>query len=112
MKNKYAYLLLFLLLALSKISAQTATLRGIVLDENATPILGASVSYSNDGTTTNENGFYLLSIPADQDIAVTISYIGLEKAMQTFNLKPNSNFEFNPVLRTDIQQLGLSLIHI
>lgn len=111
MKNKYAYLLIVLLLVISKVSSQTATIKGVVLDENSTPVLGATISYSEDGTTTNENGFYLLRIPANQDISVTISYVGLKKIIQPFNLKTNTNLEFNPVLKTDVEQLGNVIIN-
>ncbi len=111
MKNQYAYLLIALLFTTIKVYGQTATLRGIVLDENSTPVLGASVAYDENGIATNENGFYLLTIPADQDVTVTISYVGLKKITQTFNLKPNANVEFNPVLRTDIEQLGTVIIN-
>lgn len=111
MKNQYAYLLIALLFTTIKVYGQTATLRGIVLDENSTPVLGASVAYDENGIATNENGFYLLTIPADQDVTVTISYVGLKKITQTFNLKSNANVEFNPVLRTDIEQLGTVIIN-
>ena len=111
MKNKYVYLFLFLCLGLSKIFAQTATIRGIVLDENTTPILGASITYGENGTTTNENGFYTLQIPSNQNITISITYVGLKNITQSFNLKTNANLEFNPVLKTDIEQLGTVIIN-
>ena len=110
MKNKYTFLIFALILSFTNVLGQTATVRGIVLDENKTPVLGASVIHSQDGTTTNENGFYILNIPADQDVVITISYVGLKKITQTFNLKVNSNIEFNPILTTDIEQLGTVVI--
>lgn len=111
MKNKYAYLILLICIGLSKISAQNATIRGVVLDDKNTPILGANVSYAGDGTITNDNGFYLLRIPSDQEVIVTISYVGFKKITQPFNLKTNTNIEYNPVLKTDIEQLGNVIIN-
>lgn len=110
MKNKYLYFLLILCLGLSKTFGQTATIRGIVLDENATPVLGASITYGENGTTTNENGFYALQIPSNQNIKISITYVGLKKVTQSFNLKTNANVEFNPVLKQDIEQLGAVII--
>lgn len=80
------------------------------MDENNIPIAGATISYSKDGVLTNKNGFYKVSIPSGQDVIVSISYIGLKNINQTFNLKPHSNIEFNPVLKTDIEQLGTVVI--
>lgn len=111
MKNKYAYLLVLLFATLTQVYTQTATLRGIVLDESNTPVIGASIAYSTNGTVTNENGFYILKIPSNQDITITFSYVGLKKTTQTFHLKTNANIEFNPVLKTDVEQLGIVTIN-
>ncbi len=86
--------------------SQTATIKGIVFDENRTPIPGANVSYSQNGTTTNNNGFYYLEIPANQNVKITISYVGLKKISLTQNLKPGEEIEFNPVLKSDVEQIG------
>lgn len=86
--------------------SQTATIKGIVFDEDKTPIPGANVSYSQNGTTTNANGFYYLEIPANQKVEITISYVGLKKISFTQNLKPGEEIEFNPVLRSDVEQIG------
>ena len=111
MKNKYASLLILLFIVFVKGYSQTATIRGIVLDGTNTPILGATVSHTNDGTITNQNGFYSIDIPSNQDVIITISYVGLKNIVQTFNVKPYSNIEFNPVLKTDVEQLGTVVIN-
>ena len=56
----------FLLLLMIPILAigQTATLKGIVLNEQNQPIQGANIVSDEEGTTTNLNGFYTLKIPA------------------------------------------------
>lgn len=108
---KNNYLLLILLLLLTSFSvAQNATIRGVIIDDQNTPVPGATVSYGLDGTTTNDNGFFALEIPANKEIKVTFSYVGFKKIIQTFNLKPNADVEFNPVLKTDIEQLGTVVI--
>ena len=51
--------------------AQTATITGVILDENNKPINSININADNIGTQTNENGFYSLKIPANQEITVT-----------------------------------------
>ncbi len=106
MKNTYFLSILCCLVLPFTALSQTATIKGIVFDEDKTPIPGANVSYSQNGTTTNANGFYYLEIPANQKVEITISYVGLKKISFTQNLKPGEEIEFNPVLRSDVEQIG------
>lgn len=103
---KYTLLLLIAFLGFFEISAQTATIQGIIFDENQTPIPFANITYINNGTVSNENGFYNLKIPANQDVELKISYVGFKSITATVNLKPNQNEELNFVLNTEIEQIG------
>ncbi|RMB64062.1 TonB-dependent receptor [Dokdonia sinensis] len=106
MKNKSLLaLLLFSLITCTALS-QTASIRGIVLDDQNIPIPGVNIAYGAEGTQTNFNGFYELIIPANQDIKITFSYVGLKNVVSTFNLNNNEDYEFNPVLKTDIEQIN------
>lgn len=110
MKNFYLLLLCSILYTTLAVG-QTATIRGIILDDNNIPVLGANISYSNaEGTSTNSNGAYILEIPANEEVLVTYSYVGFQNISQPFNLTTNANVEFNPVLKTDIAQLGTVVI--
>ncbi len=63
MKSISAYQILVFILILPAIAiGQSATLRGIVLNELNEPIQGVNVVADNNGTTTNINGFYILKI--------------------------------------------------
>ncbi|TQD39301.1 TonB-dependent receptor [Haloflavibacter putidus] len=106
MKNTYFLSILCCLVLPFTALSQTATIKGIVFDENRTPIPGANVSYSQNGTTTNANGFYYLEIPANQKVEISISYVGLKKISFTQNLKSGEEIEFNPVLKSDVEQIG------
>ena len=55
--------------------AQTATLRGVLLDELNNPIENATISANLNGTISNSNGFYILEIPSNKDINVEFSHI-------------------------------------
>lgn len=91
--------------------AQTATIRGIILDENNVPVPEATVTYGvAEGTLTTLNGVYVLEIPANEEIVVTYSFVGFKNISQPFNLKPNAEIEFNPVFKTDVAQLGTVVI--
>lgn len=106
MKNKSLLALLSFCLFTFAAFAQTGTLRGIILDANNVPVPGVNIKYDNGGTETNFNGFYQLEIPANQDVTITFSYVGLKNVTATFNLKSNEDLEFHPVLRDDITQMN------
>ncbi len=92
-------------------NSPTATLHGIVFDTQNNPLLGAEIAYANHGTTSNKNGFYQLTIPANQSITITIAYIGLKPMQFTVNLEPNTVKELNPVLKQSINQIGTVVIN-
>ncbi|HET8809174.1 MAG TPA: carboxypeptidase-like regulatory domain-containing protein [Flavobacteriaceae bacterium] len=99
-------LALLLFFTVSSIFSQTATLKGIVLDENQLPVYGANISYGEDGTLTNQNGFYSLEIPAGQNVQILISYIGFKNISFTVNLPKGTVKELNFTLKTDVEQIA------
>ena len=60
--------------------AQTAFVKGIVLDGKNLPIEGVNVSCPNNTAQTNEKGFYQIAIPPNQIIIVEFTHISLKKA--------------------------------
>tara|TARA_R110002051_G_scaffold197582_1_gene265081 strand:- start:21280 stop:23751 length:2472 start_codon:yes stop_codon:yes gene_type:complete len=105
LKNKSLLAFLSFCLFTFAAMAQTGTLRGVILDAKNVPVPGVNIKYDNGGTETNFNGFYKLDIPANQDITITFSYVGLKNVTATFNLKSNEDLEFNPVLNNDVTQI-------
>ena len=105
MKTKHLYLLFFLLLFTSGIFAQMAKIQGVILDENNRPVENVNIKFSTISTTSNENGYYTLNVPANKKIVLIFSHTTLKKATQTVELKPNENFEFNVVLKINEEQL-------
>lgn len=106
MKNQFFLFLIPLLFASIYSTAQTATLKGVVLDENNTPIAGANISYDNSGTQSDKNGVYELTIPANQEIQVNISHISLKNLRFIIKLDENQEYELNPVLKTSVEQIS------
>ncbi|AXT20216.1 TonB-dependent receptor [Flavobacteriaceae bacterium AU392] len=100
----YAFKLILLLLPLFSL-AQTATIKGIILDENNTPISNVNIKARELGTSTNENGFYLLKVPANTDITIVFTHLSHKKISVKFNFKNGESIEFNPVMKVDIEQI-------
>lgn len=86
--------------------AQTARVKGVILDEFNSPIENVTVRVGDKGTVTNANGFYLLEIPANSKVSVTFSHISFKKTSVAITLKPNEDFELNPVLSSKVEQIG------
>jgi hypothetical protein len=92
--------ILFFVLISSFTFAQKARIKGIVLDENKQPIENVSVSSPTSKTVTNNNGFYELEIDANSEITIIYSHETLKKSTYKVKLKPNEDFEWNPILGT------------
>lgn len=92
--------ILFFVLISSFSFAQKARIKGIVLDENKQPIENVSVSSPTSNTVTNNNGFYVLEIDVNSEVTITYSQNNFKKSTYKVNLKPNEDFEWNPILGT------------
>jgi len=108
--NYLNFLFVFFLIGQLQLMAQTATLRGVLLDELNNPIENATISTNLNGTISNSNGFYILEIPANKDINVEFSHINHKPVRVIFNLRNGQEFEFNPVLKIDIEQIETVVI--
>ena len=91
-------------------NSQTATIKGVILDEFNTPISNVNIKSSTKGTTTNTNGFYILEIPANQDVLIEFTHISHKKIVSTFNLKNGEDYEFNPVMSTKVEQIAIVVV--
>lgn len=87
--------------------AQKATIQGIVTSEDKTPIPFVSImTPSGKGTTTNENGFYRLTLSSIKKNIVTFSHISHKKVTLSLRLKPNTITEINSVMNSKTAQIG------
>lgn len=80
MMKKLTYLLLCLCLGIGLVSAQTSSVRGVVISgEDNEPIIGASILAKGTtvGTVTDFDGAFSLDVPSSAKTLV-ISYIGME----------------------------------
>ena len=90
--------------------AQTAQIKGVILDEFNDPIEGVNISSGIEGTQTNENGFYLINIPANETITIKYTHISHKSISAKFKLNPNEQLEFNPVMKVSVEQISTVII--
>ena len=104
---KFFYTFCLLLITISgSVWAQTARIKGVILNEENQPLEGVSITADALGTISNVNGFYSLKVPANQKIKVVFSFIGYKNSSVIVQLNPNEDYEFNPVLNTRTEQIG------
>ncbi len=105
--NKSLFTLLFLLFSIVAFTQnQTAKVAGVVLDENNKPVAGVNVSYQTKSATTDKNGFYQISVPANQKVVLVFTHVALKNITATLQLKPGENFEFHVVMSDKAEQLN------
>lgn len=97
--------ILFLLFSVG-IWAQQATVKGIILNESNQPIEGVNISFPGGGAESDKTGFYLIQIPAETNITVQFTHIAYKPITLTFRLKNNESFEYNPVMRINVEQMS------
>lgn len=99
---------LFLVFSLFSILsfAQKARVKGVILDELKNPVENVSIQLESKITFTNENGFYSIEIPANQKVFLVFSHQSFKKSTIAVELKPNEDFELNPVMSAKIEQMG------
>ena len=86
--------------------AQTAHVKGIILDKNNQPVESVNISCSGKGTQSDVNGFFEISVPANTTSTIIFTHISLKKTTVRVTLKSNESFEFNPVMSDREEQMG------
>ena len=110
MKTHIKLLLLFSILYSSALWAQKATVRGVILDVFDEPIPSVNITFGNTGAISDLDGYYLIEITANEDVQITYSHIGHKNIQATLNLSNNEDYELNPVMKTDIEQIATVVI--
>ena len=98
--SKLFRIILFFIFISTFSFAQKARIKGVVLNENQLPIENVSVSSPTSNTITNKNGFYELEIAANVEVTISFFNSSYKKSTYKVNLKPNEDFEWNPILGT------------
>ena len=106
MNIKFLLLSIFLFVIPFLGFSQSATIKGIILDEENKPVENVNIITGKDGTETNKNGFYTLKIPSNQEVTVVFTHLSHKKVTATFNLKNGETIEFNPVMNLNVEQIA------
>jgi len=110
LKTHLKLLLLFSILYSSALWAQKATVRGVILDVFDEPIPSVNITFGNTGAISDLDGYYLIEITANENVKITYSHIGHKNVQATLNLSNNEDYELNPVMKTDIEQIATVVI--
>ena len=105
MQNRTFILFLLSFIFTSTIVAQTATVKGIVKNENGKPIQDVSVSYNKQGVTTNASGEYSLQIPSGKNIIITFSHISFNILNKKVKAPKNRTFFYSPKLNFKTEEI-------
>ena len=100
--KRFLYILIFLS---STVFSQDAKIVGVILDEFNMPIENVDVSFLDESQISDANGLYVLEVPSNSEVKIVYSKLGYASATVVLNLKPNEYFEFNPVLKLDVEQI-------
>jgi hypothetical protein len=92
------------------LSAQTATIKGKVVDRNNSPLENVSVSYKNMGTTTNKLGEYELKVPANQNIDILYSHISYYRYIKRIRISKGKTLQFTPKLSLKTEEIDEVII--
>ncbi|MFM2367966.1 MAG: hypothetical protein RL619_262 [Bacteroidota bacterium] len=103
--NKLIVVFFFFFVGLS-LSAQSARIKGIILDKNNQPVENVNVLCLDKTTQSNINGFFDLTVPANQKVVVVFTHISLKKTTVSIVLKSNEDYEFNLVMNDYQEQMG------
>ena len=111
--------ILFFLLSICAFSQEKFTVSGTVYDNlNNETLIGVSIYFPeiNAGTTTNEYGFYSITIPKGT-YKIQVSYLGFTTILESINLnqKITKNFKLKEesesldeiVIQTDIEKINI-----
>ncbi|HLT33753.1 MAG TPA: carboxypeptidase-like regulatory domain-containing protein, partial [Aquaticitalea sp.] len=91
--------------------SQSATIKGIILDDAQLPVANVSITTGDTGTTSNENGFYELKIPFDTEVTIEFTHISHKRVVAKFKLKNGQEIEFNPVMSLNVEQIATVVIN-
>jgi len=98
LKINIRFLLLCLVLSASSVlQAQTATVKGKIMDSLATPLENALISYqgSSQAEYSNAKGNFTLSIPSNQSVTLVVRLIGYKEYRKVVTLNTGENYELD-----------------
>jgi len=100
------------ILAVQFISAQhTGKIKGQVVGAENKPISNVNIHYDHKGTTTDNKGFFELTLPANLKIELVFSHLNYKEKAYLIRLKNNETKVLNVVLSSQAEAIKEVVIH-
>lgn len=110
--NNWKLLLFLALFSFSHfLVAQSAIVRGVILNEDNEPVENVSIISEIETTQSNQNGFFEINIPGNKNTTITFSHLSHKSIEVSLRLNDSEDYEFNPVMTVNIQQIGEVVIN-
>jgi len=87
-----------------------ATVKGKLINKFNYPIENVSVSYLNEGTITDANGNYEITIPIKKTVTVTFKHLSYKSITKKFTARGVKIFNFSPTLIIKTEELETVII--
>ena len=97
--------IIFLSFFTSSLFGQTATIKGLIKDENGKPIENVSITYNKKGTASNSKGEYTLEVPSGKMITITFSHLTFKTYTKRVRIPKGRTLTFSPKLITKTEEL-------
>ncbi|GAF01912.1 TonB-dependent receptor plug domain-containing protein [Saccharicrinis fermentans] len=100
---KLTITLLLFIVSCSIINGQQVTIQGNIIDESGLPLTGATVhqKYTNNATTSNNNGYYRLTVNTTRQSSLVYSMVGCLPKEIIIEASSNSPLKYDVVLEAD-----------
>jgi len=106
LKRPVLLFLLFFVCPVLTVQGQTATITGIILDEEQRPLPDVHITSGPFGSFSDESGFYLIQVGSDKTISVHFTHVGHKSiVLENIILTTNETFSFSPVMKTNVVQV-------
>ena len=88
-------------------SLNTKTIYGKVVDEDKKPLVGVNitVAYSKVGTTTDQNGHYVLEIKGADKVRLLFEFMGYQAVSRTIYFSRKNRYELNVTMKTKVLEM-------
>ena len=107
------YLILLLLFISVTSTAENAVIQGVITDKDQKPVANISifVAGTDIGTTSDQTGFYKLTVPADQKITINFTSVNYQTISLTdIVIATAPPLEFNPVLSEEVTKIETVIV--
>jgi hypothetical protein len=104
---RYIIPIIVLLLSVPVLAQEKAVIYGTVKDEGNKPIEYANVAVLGyaGGVATDSKGDFELSVPAETELTLVVSFVGYEKQMFKVFLQPGQRRELKVMMQSSAEEL-------